>query len=363
MKKEINNVFQILRNIKTVAKSKKSSYKKIRIAFKWLAYFIGSCILLIIAILLFFRIQAMFREKNTRHDAAPKTGRFVHANDIEMFIQEMGPVDGPAVVFTHGFGAWSGMWQESMSTLSQAGFHTIAIDMPPFGFSERPVDNTYSRQDQAKRIIGLLDTLQIKKAILVGHSYGGRSTMEAVFSNPKRFSALVLVNVALDFDTTPSDTRLRDAAFSIPPVRSMIVASALTNPLLTQKLLESFVYDPTVWTPERVVIYQQPLGLKNSTNDLGEWLVRDMFALSTPAASNTESSYQKLDIPVLIIWGDKDTVTPLPQGEHIARLIPHAEFVVLPNVGHIPQIENVQGFNNAILPFLIGSSVESVSNR
>ncbi|MFD2270214.1 alpha/beta fold hydrolase [Undibacterium arcticum] len=120
-----------------------------------------------------FRWQAERREVQIATVAAPTTGRFVHAADVQMFIQEMGPATGPAVLFVHGTGAWSETWRESMAALAQAGSHTIAIDLPPFGYSGKPFNKRYGRQDQAARIIGVLDALKIPRATLVGHSFGG----------------------------------------------------------------------------------------------------------------------------------------------------------------------------------------------
>ena len=68
-----------------------------------------------------------------------------------------------------------------MVELSENGFRVIAIDIPPFGFSSKPVGSQeYSTLKQGKRINAFLDALKIDKAILVGHSVGSRPTIEAL---------------------------------------------------------------------------------------------------------------------------------------------------------------------------------------
>lgn len=57
-------------------------------------------------------------------------------------------------------------------------------------------------------------------------------------------------------------------------------------------------------------------------------------------------------MPVLVIWGDRDDLTPVPQGEDLAQLIPRAELVVLKKAGHIPAVEDPSAFNTALLGFL-----------
>src|SRR5512134_1453318 len=142
---------------------------------KWLGYFlklIAAIFGLLLVVILFFTALAKLRETKTRQEAAPSTGRFVQAGDIQLFIQEMGPADGQVILFIHGTAAWSGLWRETMTPLAEAGYRCIAIDIPPFGFSERPSTPSYGNADQAKRIIALMDELGIQRATLLGHSFG-----------------------------------------------------------------------------------------------------------------------------------------------------------------------------------------------
>ena len=74
------------------------------------------------------------------------------------------------VVLIHGTAAWSELWRATIDALAAAGFHVIALDLPPFGFSDRPGD--YTRERQAARIDGVLDQLGVAPAIIVGHSFG-----------------------------------------------------------------------------------------------------------------------------------------------------------------------------------------------
>ena len=60
-----------------------------------------------------------------------------------------------------------------MTTLAGAGFHAIALDLPPFGFSQRPANARYDKQSQGKRILGVIDGLSLNSVVLVGHSFGG----------------------------------------------------------------------------------------------------------------------------------------------------------------------------------------------
>ena len=75
-------------------------------------------------------------------------------------------------------------------------------------------------------------------------------------------------------------------------------------------------------------------------------------ATSAPAASVQADNFKKLAMPVSLVWGEKDTITPLAQAHALQTLMPSARLTVLAGVGHIPQIEDVTAFNTAITQVL-----------
>ena len=66
------------------------------------------------------------------------------------------------------------------------------------------------------------------------------------------------------------------------------------------------------------------------------------------AVSPAPASYRALTMPAVAIWGARDTITPLAQGERFVQLVPQARLTILPDVGHIPQIENPAAFQRAL---------------
>jgi pimeloyl-ACP methyl ester carboxylesterase len=298
------------------------------------------------------RWQAHARETMTRQQAAPRDGRPVRAGDVELFVQERGPADAPVVLFMHGMGAWSQIWRPTMETVAAAGFRAIALDLPPFGYSERPAANAYGRQAQARRILALLDTLGVERAILVGHSFGGGPTMEAVLQAPARVSALVLADAAIGVDAPAGGGGgPLPSLLGIRAVRETFVAATVTNPRMTGRLLEQFVADPSAVTEDRVRMLQAPLTLQGATGAFGDWLLDFMTSTEKPL-SQQPAAYGVLAQPALIIWGDRDTTTPLPQGERLAGLIRGAELAVMRGVGHMPQIEQPAEFDRLLVTFL-----------
>jgi pimeloyl-ACP methyl ester carboxylesterase len=307
--------------------------------------------LLAAVVLAVFRFEATLRETHEAAEVAPRGGRYVKAADVNVFIQEAGPRTGTVVLLIHGTGAWSETWRESMLTLADAGFRAVALDLPPFGLSARPVTPRYGKADQARRIVGVLDALDAREAILVGHSFGAGPTVEATLLAPQRVKGLVLVDAALSIgDENEAPQRpgiITRTVLGMAPVRDALVATFLTNPAFTRRLLQAFIDDPAHATDERVAIYQQPLKVRGTTRAVGEWLP-ELLDPQSAAASESPASYRTLPMPIVAIWGARDTITPLSQGERLVQLAPHARLVVMPDVGHIPQIENPATFQRVL---------------
>ena len=326
---------------------------------KWLGYFLKTIAVilgLLIVAIIFFRVQAALRETKTRQEAAPSTGHFVQAGDVELFIQEMGPANGQPILFIHGTAAWSGLWRETMTPLADAGYRCIAIDIPPFGFSERPSTPSYGNADQAKRIIAMIDTLKIEHAILFGHSFGGGATLETALMIPDRIDALVLLDVGgLNLNLQPAPESSSPSALEIfldaRIVRNPILATTATNPLFTKTLISAMVLDPNDVTAEKTNILQQPLVLQDATNTLGDWL-KYVLLVQESSLTTDPAIYQTLQMPTLIVWGDSDAIIPLKEGEYLQSLIPNSELVILKGVNHIPHLEDLDALMKVVLGFL-----------
>src|SRR5262245_18927839 len=134
---------------------------------RWVLAAIFLPLALIASVLIATSWWACHRESKTGPEAAPKGGRFIQASDVRVFIQELGPEGGPVVLLIHGTGAWSEIWRETLVSLAKEGFRAVAIDVPPFGYSDKPMGpESYKRETQAARIVGILDALGISRVTL-----------------------------------------------------------------------------------------------------------------------------------------------------------------------------------------------------
>ena len=282
--------------------------------------------------------------------AAGETARFVEVEGLAIHYRQWGTDDAPPLLLIHGTLAWAETWRDIAAPLGEAGYRVLAPDLPPFGYSQRPADGDYSRGSQARLILGFADALGLDRFALTGHSFGGGATVEAAMAAPERIPALILLDVALGLDAGTGSVPPRLLAFA--PLRNSLTAATFANPWLTGMGLRDFIADDSLATPERVALYQRPLAVRGTTPAIGDWLLSGLFGDHAGALSRDETNYDALAIPTLVVWGREDTVTPLPQGEQIAALLPDAKLVVLDGVNHIPQIEQPQAVVREMLGFL-----------
>ena len=318
----------------------------ISLILRWSVRILIVVLVLAVGAITAFRLSASLRETATRSDLAPSTGHLVPTHSGSLFIQEKGPADGIPVVLFHGTAAWSELWRRTIDALAAAGFRVIALDLPPFGFSDRP--GNYTRQDQAARVNDVLIALHAAPAIIVGHSFGAGAATELAMRDPERARALVLVDAALGLTAAPSAPPARLAPQWI---REVLVSLTVTNPMATRTLLASLIAKKERALPEYVDILQRPLTQQGSTAAIADWLYY-FTGSDRNAESADRGNYARLKLPVAMLWGDQDEVTPLAQARDLLTLLPQASLTLLPALGHIPQIEDPDAFNGALLKAL-----------
>ena len=115
-------------------------------------------------------------------------------NGISLRVTELG--DGPAVLFVHGFPDTAYTWRKQMRAVASAGYRAIAPDMRGYGGSSAPADPTlYTPFHTVGDLVGLLDALQVSKAIIVGHDWGANVAWNAALMRPDRFEAVFCLAV------------------------------------------------------------------------------------------------------------------------------------------------------------------------
>jgi pimeloyl-ACP methyl ester carboxylesterase len=303
---------------------------------------------LAMVLLLGLRLAAMIREVGVLPVRPPAEGRIVETELGPVYVEELGPKTGRPLLLVHGAIGWSRMWRTTAAGLAAEGYRAIAFDMPPMGWSFRDPAGDYSRQTQARRLMALVRALEVRP-VVIAHSFGAGAAAEAAMLEPDAFAGLVIVSGMIDLG--------RDGRGRPPPwplgyrfMRELAVAATLTNPSATGPMLRRLLHRSEAATPDLLQMLNRPLRRGGTTAALADWMPV-LMAPPTGALSTRRESWQALSLPLAILWGDRDPATPLQAGQDLAALT-GAPLSILPDTGHIPQIEAPAGFLAALIAAL-----------
>lgn len=301
----------------------------------------AALLLFLILVLAGFRIAAALRE-----DGAPQPpdSRMVATPYGRVAVNLSGPADGRLVMLVHGTAAWSGFWKDVAGHLAQRGWRVVAVDLPPFGWSDHDARGRYDRPAQAERLAAVLASAAGgRPAVVVGHSFGAGPATELALRHPGRLRSLILVDAALgELDSEGGEI----GALRFRPLAEAATAATITNPVALGPLLRSMIArkeQAAKWLP----VLEAPMRRRGTTSAYAAWLP-NLFAGRDGALSRRSGNIRSLAVPLALIWGEADTVTPIAQGRRIAELGRARSFATLPGVGHIPHIEDPEAFLAAL---------------
>lgn len=322
----------------------------------------GILLAIIIALLLGLAAYTVYLvEQTALEDAAPSSTVFITVKDEKIATRKWPGTSTSTVVLVGGLSAWGDTWERTVSEQRLRGStHTfVAIDLPPFGYSQ-PADNAdYSRSAQAQRIQGVVEQLGDQNIILLGHSYGGGPAAEAALTNPQHISKLLLISPVLDVGATPRKPVA--GIISLDTLRHTIVAAATRlKPLLLDRL-RSFVYIQDNVSYELLSVYTKPFATTGSSRRLSDWIQTYVSDDVSKNHSTQIDSYTNLPFPVLLLWGEYDTLTPISQSEPLVEQ--GVQLVTITGMGHIPMIEDIGRFNDILTQHLTTEEAAQNSSR
>jgi pimeloyl-ACP methyl ester carboxylesterase len=229
-----------------------------------------------------------------------------------MHYEVEGPVGGPVVVLVHGLGSRAEDWRNLAPYLAKAGFRVYLPDLIGYGRSEKPPDFSYSVRDEAVVVTDFLEALGLNQVSLGGWSMGGAIAQHVAAAHPERVTRLMLFDSAGIFVLPKWDTRL----FTPTTPAELDQLNTLLMPY-----------------PRKVpgFVARDILRVSNQR----AWIIHRALATMLTGQDATDNLLPQLKMPVLIVWGAEDKITPVDQGETMHKLIPQSEFDVIPGCGHL----------------------------
>jgi 4,5:9,10-diseco-3-hydroxy-5,9,17-trioxoandrosta-1(10),2-diene-4-oate hydrolase len=282
-------------------------------------------------------------------------GHFAEAAGMRLHYHEAGPPDAGGrapVVLLHGGGPGASAWGNFGRNLPAfAGrFRTLLVDQPGFGQSDRPPVTGNYFTFAADALAGLLSTLGIGRAHLVGNSLGGGTAVRFALNYPERAGRLVLMGpggLSLNvFAPDPTEGVKRLMEFAAPPGPSREKLAAFLRTLVhDQRLITDALVD------ERFAAASDP-GALAAMASLGA----SFFDPATAEDGMLWREAHRLRHRVLLIWGREDRVNPLDGALAAVKLIRRAQLHVFGGCGHWAQLEKFDEFNRLAISFLEGDA-------
>ena len=248
---------------------------------------------------------------------------WTNVDDLKIRYLESGKGKKKHILFIHGLGSAADRWMKIPDELS-SDFHSVAIDLPGFGESDKPEKMGYTIDQFRKIIISFLDRILIhsEEISLVGHSLGGYIASEIAIQHHNNIRQLVLIDSSgmLEKPTTILEEYLEAA---MNPTQDNV-----------RKSFEKMVADPKRIPQPLVDGFIRRINMPNAKHAFESTLVN---------SATTQIGLNRLrkinPMPTLIIWGAHDKVIPLEHSKFFKESIDDSTLEIIEDAGHAPFAE------------------------
>ena len=247
--------------------------------------------------------------------------------DARYFYQtapEHSAAEQPALILLHGSGGDSSVWEAQIQVPGH-GIKMIAPDLPGHGQSDGPLCTTV--KDYAVWLNTFVQKMQLNSFFLAGHSLGSAIAQQYAYNFPQKVQGLILAG---------SGTQFIVAADYLETVKNNFPAAVHAS-------------CQAAYVAEHVNLFYEK-GYAMLYGNGGKVLYNDLSACSAFDSTDWVSS---IAVPVLVICGSEDKITPPASSEPLARLIPKAQMKIVAGAGHMVMMEAAAEFNEAIKTFVL----------
>ncbi|NTW51340.1 MAG: alpha/beta fold hydrolase [Chlorobiaceae bacterium] len=248
-----------------------------------------------------------------------------------------GSTAGPAgaVLLLHAFPVSGAMWEPQVTALEEAGFSVVAPDV--YGFDGSPARIDWDMEDYCHALTRLLDSLGIDKVSIVGLSMGGYQAFAFYRLYPERTRSIVLCDTRANADTPEAYAQRMVFCRAVEANGPMEAAGRMVPNFFAAGTYES---NPELVRKTREMIIRQPaLAISDAMKAI---------------AGRADATWllPEIKCPVLIMNGIEDRVTTPETAASMHALIPGSRLEILPDAGHLSNLEQPELFNRLLLEHL-----------
>ena len=213
------------------------------------------------------------------------------------------------------------------------------MDLPGFGYSDRPWPYDYTAAAQVLHLWQFLDARAVDRVVLVGNSLGGAVALLAAAAKPERIAGLVLADAASPGVRIPLQFRLMRA-----PLAGEIEMELLSRPTMAWVLRYRMFARPERVTSETISDWWDPVPIPGTR--------RAALAAIRSSPDEYQDVGRRIEAPTLVLWGERDRVLPPSEGLRLSKEIRGSSFMTIPDTGHLPQEESPAEFARVVASFV-----------
>lgn len=263
------------------------------------------------------------------------------------------PSEKPPLLLVHGFGASTDHWRKNIFQL-QKQFQVWAIDLLGFGRSAKPKQE-YSGNLWREQLHDFITEVIGQPTVLAGNSLGGYASLCVAAEYPQLTKGLILLNSAGPFSSTEENSQQQSSANSLQKLLRLVILQPWASFLLFQyvrrrsiirKTLNNVYFDPSAVTEQLVEDIYRP------SCDRG---AADVFnaVFKTPQGEKVDVLLNKMECPLLLLWGEKDPwINARQQGTKFRQYYPQLQEYYL-EAGHCPHDESPEEVNTLIANWVL----------
>jgi pimeloyl-ACP methyl ester carboxylesterase len=264
--------------------------------------------------------------------------QYLQIGGTSLRVRISGPHDAPAVVLLHGFGSSLETWEAWAQRLSD-DYQVVRFDLPGCGLSEADRTGNYGDARSLELVKGLMDSLGIKTAVLVGNSMGGRIAWRFAAAFPERTRKLVLISP----DGFASPGFQYGKAPQVPALLKLM-KYFLPRTLLRTNLAAAYG-DPRRLSDAAVDRYYELLLAPGNREAMIQRMQQSILQDPVPLL-------QKISAPTLMLWGEKDRLIPFANSADYLNALADARLVAFAGLGHVPHEEAPAESLTAVMQFI-----------
>jgi pimeloyl-ACP methyl ester carboxylesterase len=252
----------------------------------------------------------------------------------------------PWILLVHGFSGSTYSWQKNVESLTSNGYNVVAVDVPPFGYSDKSPTLNLSADNKADLLWKFANAINPNTQWhLFGHSMGGGIVAALAILQPDKVEKVVFVAPAL-FGRLNQGRSFRQKLIAFTPVE--LTLSGLGSILLIRKgRVEKFIESAYGEKPshEDILGYYTPLNQKGMAR-----AILSSFSRANPIQAISITSFKSQS---LAIWGENDTWVPFSNMKPYTEEMENLTIVIIKDTGHNPMETDSAVFNKLVLEFLL----------